>query len=514
MALSATLQTRQSQSLVMTPQLMQSIRLLQLTHAELEQYIERELEKNPLLEKAGDAGLADGPGQSERQTEGPADEPAPDMEGDWFRQELDQDGDTISARLDAAQEDIFPEDSGPVSPDAPELAAHWKSMPGASTPSTDAMQDIDGYSARPQTLRDHVNEQIIYTFPGSKERLIAAHIADHLDAAGYLDFDPAQTAEQLNVDAVTVEKVLIALQGFDPAGLFARSLSECLANQLRRKNRLDPAMDVLVGNLDLLARRDFKTLRKMCGVDEADLLDMLAEIKALDPKPGNRFDTAHVQAVVADVIVRPASGGDWSVELNAETLPRVLVNRSYYSQVSSAPGQSAGDREYLNECLKNANWLTRSLDQRARTIMKVAGEIVRRQTEFLSRGVQHLRPMTLKSVADEIGMHESTVSRVTSNKYISTPRGLYELKFFFTAAIAASNEGDSHSSEAVRHRIRGLIDGETAEKVLSDDVIVGLLQKEGIDIARRTVAKYREGMNIASSVQRRREKRALARAGL
>lgn len=509
MALSASLQTRQSQSLVMTPQLMQSIRLLQLTHTELEQYIERELEKNPLLEKAADAALPDGAGQAEPH----APEPAGDGEDDWFSEELDQDGGAISARLDAAQEDVFPEDSGPVAPDAPELASQWKSMPGAAGPASDTFQDPDGYSARPPTLRDHVNEQITYTFSDPGERLIAAHIADHLDVAGYLDLDPVRVAEQLNTDAVSVEAVVIALQGFDPAGLFARSLSECLANQLRRKNRLDPAMEALVANLDLLARRDFKTLRKLCGVDEADLVDMLAEIRALDPKPGNRFDTAHIQAAIADVIVRRASGGDWSVELNAETLPRVLVNRSYYARVAAAPGQSADDREYLNECLKNANWLTRSLDQRARTIMKVAGEIVRRQTEFLSRGVQHLRPMTLKSVADAIGMHESTVSRVTSNKYISTPRGLFELKFFFTAAIAASNEGDSHSSEAVRHRIRRLIDRETAEKVLSDDVIVGLLQADGIDIARRTVAKYREAMNIASSVQRRREKRALARAG-
>ncbi|MEX3011228.1 RNA polymerase factor sigma-54 [Hoeflea sp. TYP-13] len=509
MALTASLQTRQSQSLVMTPQLMQSIRLLQLTHTELMQYVEREVEKNPLLEKVTETDAP--PTEAGGETEAAA---VPNgSEAEWFSDELDHDGKEISARLDAAPEDVFPEDSGAAAPDAPELAAQWKSMPGAAAHASDAYNDPDGFSARPQTLRDTVNEQIIFTFPNVADRLIAADIADHLDAAGYLSVDLRETAERLNVDVTAVEQVLSALQEFEPAGLFARSLSECLAIQLRRKDRFDPAMQALVNNLELLARRDFKTLRKLCGVEEADLVDMLTEIRALDPKPGNRFDGANVQTIIADVTVRQASGGNWNVELNAETLPRVLVDQTYFRQVSAGAGQSQGDREYLNECMKNANWLTRSLDQRAKTILKVAGEIVLRQTEFLSRGVEYLRPLTLKSVADAIGMHESTVSRVTSNKYMATPRGIFELKFFFTASIAASGEGESHSSAAVRHRIRQMIEEESPEKVLSDDVIVRNLKQEGVDIARRTVAKYREGMNIASSVQRRREKRALARAG-
>ena len=314
------------------------------------------------------------------------------------------------------------------------------------------------------------------------------------------------------MDIDTVEAVLCSLQGFEPPGLFARSLSECLAIQLRRKNRFDPAMQALVENLDLLARRDFKTLKRLCGVEEADLLDMLAEIQALDPKPGNRFDGANVQTIVADAIVRQDSSRGWTVELNPETLPRVLVDHVYFRQVSAGVGHSETDRDYLAECMKNANWLTRSLDQRAKTILKVASEIVLRQSAFLEKGVEHLRPLTLKSVADAIGMHESTVSRVTSNKYMATPRGIFELKFFFTASIAASGDGDSHSSEAVRHRIRQMIEAESAEKVLSDDIIVRNLNTEGVEIARRTVAKYREAMHIASSVQRRREKRALARS--
>jgi RNA polymerase sigma-54 factor len=504
MALSATLQTRQNQSLVMTPQLMQSIRLLQLTHTELMQYVEREVEKNPLLDRLVDGDAEDG-------GEADAGQDSATSDADWFREELEHDGRAISEKLDVAPEDVFPEDSGMVPPQAPALAGQWKSMPGAASGAGDGYHDPDGYCSRPPTLRESVNEQIIFAFSDIAERLIAADIADHLDAAGYVVLDLHDTAGRLRVDHAAVEAVLEVLQGFEPAGLFARSLSECLSIQLRRKDRFDPAMQVLVDNLDLLARRDFKTLKKLCGVDEADLLDMLAEIQALDPKPGNCFDGADVQTIVADVIVREGLGIGWNVELNPETLPRVLVNHSYYKQVSAGIGHNDSDRLYLAECMKDANWLTRSLDQRAKTILKVAGEIVLRQSEFLARGVEFLRPLTLKSVADAIGMHESTVSRVTSNKYMATPRGIFELKFFFTASIAASGEGESHSSEAVRHRIRQMIDAESPEKVLSDDIIVRNLNREGVEIARRTVAKYRESMNIASSVQRRREKRAVAR---
>ncbi len=513
MALSAQLHMRQNQSLVMTPQLMQSIRLLQLTHAELLQYVEQEVEKNPLLkhEAAGGDEAADGHPGDGGNDEAPVQAAAGE---DWFRSELDHSGGEISARLDAAQEDVFPEDSGAPAPDAPELAAQWKSMPGSATMAGDGFHDIDGFAAPTGTLRDHVAEQIAFAFEDPVERLVAIDLTDHLDSCGYLAGDVAEAAQRLGIDADLVTKVLQALQEFEPAGLFARDLAECLALQLERLDRFDPAMQALIANLPLLARRDFKTLRRLCRVDEADLLDMMAEIRSLDPKPGNRFDGANIQAIVPDVHVRPGHDGAWAVELNAETLPRVLVDQAYFLEVSSRTGGNDKDVDYLNTCMREANWLTRSLDQRARTIMKVAGEIVRQQSAFLAQGVAHLRPLTLKSVADAIDMHESTVSRVTSNKYMLTPRGIFELKFFLTASIAASGSGEDHSSEAVRHRIRQMIADETPDKILSDDVIVGLLKKDGIDIARRTVAKYREAMNIASSVQRRREKRALDRAGL
>jgi RNA polymerase sigma-54 factor len=308
-----------------------------------------------------------------------------------------------------------------------------------------------------------------------------------------------------------MKRVLATCQSFDPVGIFARDLAECLSLQLAVRDRLDPAMQALVANLDLLARRDFQALRRICGVDEEDLLDMLADIKALDPRPGLAFSGGVSDAIVADVEVRPASDGSWALELNPDTLPRVLVDQVYFAQVSGR-ARSQGEKDFLSECLQSANWLTRSLDQRAKTILKVTSEIVRQQDAFLVHGVRHLKPLNLKTVADAIGMHESTVSRATANKYMLTPRGVFELRYFFTAAIAASSGGEAHSSEAVRDRIRQMVDEERADDVLSDDTIVDLLKSDGVDIARRTVAKYREGMNIPSSVQRRREKKAMAKA--
>jgi RNA polymerase sigma-54 factor len=295
------------------------------------------------------------------------------------------------------------------------------------------------------------------------------------------------------------------LQELDPPGVFARNLPECLALQLRDCNRLDPAMQALLDNLPLLAARNFAALTRLCGVDAEDLAEMVAEIKSLDPRPGFAFDPPLAQPVVPDIIMRAQPDGSWAVELNAETLPRVLVNNRYYARVNRS-ALSKTERDYLIDRLQAANWLVKSLHQRAITILKVASEIVRQQDGFFRHGVPALRPLILRDIADAIGMHESTVSRVTTNKYIATPRGLFELKYFFTSAIAASRGGDAHSAEAVRFRIRSLIDGEPSEGTLSDERIVELLQEAGVDIARRTVAKYREAMRIPSSVQRRREK--------
>ncbi len=476
----------------MTPQLMQSIKLLQLTHGELERFVEEEIERNPLLER-GEAAAGE---TVEASTEWNDDAP------EWSSQ-------AMSERLDTSLENIFPDDSGVRERIGPDLSAQWRSAAGSGGRATAESFDLDDFTAAPVTLRDHVERQIALSFAGDVDRLIARDLAGALDDAGYLLADPAEVAARLGIAPTAVEAVLATCRSFEPTGIFARGLGECLALQLAARDRFDPAMQALIGHLELLARRDFQTLRRICGVGEEDLLDMLAEIRALDPKPGLAFSGGATDTIVPDVIVRQAGDGTWAVELNSETLPRVLVDQAYYAEVC-AHADGPAEREFLTDCLQSANWLTRSLDQRARTIIKVTSEIVRQQDAFLLHGIRHLRPLNLRTVAEAIGMHESTVSRVTSNKYMLTPRGVFELKFFFTAALASTEGGDSHSSEAVRDRIRELIEGERPIDVLSDDAIVDILRRGGVDIARRTVAKYREGMNIPSSVQRRREKRAMA----
>jgi RNA polymerase sigma-54 factor len=507
MALSPKLIMRQSQSLVMTPQLMQSIRLLQMTHLELSKYVEEELEKNPLLERAEtdppsrEHLLSD---RNEPQSE--SGEPAADQ-ADWMQDGLTVNSESMAETFDAPLDNVFPDDTGSTEHLAPDLTAQWKSAPGSAGGHDGEGFDLDDFAASALTLRDHVREQIALTFADPAKRLIALELAEGLDENGYVSFEPAGVCRRLGVEQPDLSSVLAEMQTFDPAGIFARDLSECLAIQLKLKDRLDPAMQKLIGNLKLLAARDFAQLKRICGVDQADLTDMFAEIRALDPKPGTAFASGVIDSIVPDVIVKAAPDGSWLVELNPAALPKVLVNQSYYKRVV-AGAQKREDKEFMTECLQSANWLARSLDQRARTILKVAEEIVRRQDGFLIHGVSHLRPFNLKMVAEAIKMHESTVSRVTANKYMLTPRGVFDMRYFFTQSLADTEGGDSHSSEAVRHQIRKLIGEESAEHVLSDDQIVDVLKSEGVELARRTVAKYRESMNIQSSVQRRREKRA------
>ncbi len=483
----------------MTPQLMQSIRLLQFTHTELERFVDEEIERNPLLERQDAVNDA---------IEGDRPEAPHDAEGetDWFESGLDASSETLAARLDTSLENVFPDDPGTQDRLGPDLSLTWKSAAGGMG---DGSIDFEDMAAAAVTLRDMVDEQIAFAFQRRTDALIARELADALDDTGYMRGDLCEIASRLGVDRDAVDAVLETCQGFDPAGIFARDLRECLALQLRRRDRYDPAMAALIAHLDLLAKRDFAALRRICRVDESDLVDMLGEIRALDPKPGAGFESSIAETVVPDVVVKPAPDGSWTVELNPDTLPRVLVDQAYFAHVSSHT-RSPAERDFLSDCMQSANWLTRSLDQRARTILKVTSEIVRQQDGFLVHGIRHLRPLNLKTVADAIQMHESTVSRVTANKYMQTPRGVYELRFFFTASIASAEGGDAHSAQAVRHRIRQMIDEEDASNVLSDDAIVDILRKDGVEIARRTVAKYREGMNIPSSVQRRREKRAMA----
>ncbi|HWF93773.1 MAG TPA: RNA polymerase factor sigma-54 [Xanthobacteraceae bacterium] len=508
MALSQKLQLRQSHALVMTPQLMQAIKLLQLSNLDLVGYVESELERNPLLERTGESEAESEPPAPERDAAAD-DRPA----ADWTEGSFAAGGDVVAERPDG---EVNGADDGEVvaSRASVDAAAGYTDWTGAgSSRQPDGDYNLEAFVSVERTLADHLAEQLVLAVVDPARRLIGQYLIDLVDEAGYLAGDLAHVADKLGAPLPEIEAMLATLQTFDPPGVCARDLTECLSIQLRERDRFDPAMQALVAHLDLLAKRDIQGLRKTCGVSEDDLIDMIAEIRHLNPKPGLAFGTTLVQPIVPDVFVRAAADGGFLVELNSETLPKVLVNQSYYAQVAKT-ARNDKDKTYLADCLQTATWLIRALDQRARTILKVSTEIVRQQDAFFVHGVQHLRPLNLKTVADAIAMHESTVSRVTANKYMATSRGIFELKYFFTSAIAAADGSEAHSAEAVRHRIKQLIDAESPRAVLSDDTLVEKLRVAGIEIARRTVAKYREAMRIPSSVQRRREKQTSMRAGV
>jgi len=533
MTLTPRLDLRQSQSLVMTPQLQQAIKLLQLSNIELSTFVEQELEQNPLLERADpgvtEAGEVRGEGIDELasdtlpQTELDAAQTADTAEilrhsaatGEDIDGGQSMDADTLwsGEGLDVPSAES-PPTPPTTDPSGDGVADNWAAAGtlagGSASTGTgggggDDLPGIEQTLAQEPSMRAHLLAELGMVIDTPTERLIGVHLIDMLDEAGYLQGDLDTLAQRLGCTQGEIDGTLKKLQNVEPSGLFARDLAECLSLQLAEKGRLDPAMQAFLEHLPLLARRDLKGLVKVCGVDEEDIRDMVAEVRALDPRPGRVFSHDVAQSVVPDVLMRATPDGGWRVELNSETLPRVLVNNAYYAEIKRTR-QSDQDKRYIYDCLQTANWLVKSLHQRATTILKVSSEIVRQQDRFFRHGVAALKPLVLRDIADAIEMHESTVSRVTSNKYIATPRGIFELKYFFTSSVGGSGHGDGHSSESVRQRIKQLINDETPKKILSDDKIVTLLKSEGVEVARRTVAKYRDSLNIASSVQRRREK--------
>jgi RNA polymerase sigma-54 factor len=487
MALGPRLDIRQTQALVLTPQLQQAIRLLQLSNLELEAVIAEEMAKNPLLEAAS-GGEEEGSSTSDAESESPVDSleepvaPGADelmvssdgtadqpLDFDWNTEALETDSFADVGIIGGSDED------GPDF-ERMEYAAH--------------------------SLAEHLLNQLHGA--GGETGQLARTIAEMLDDTGYLTVSVREIAEAADEPVSAVEKALALVQDLDPPGVGARDLAECLALQAKAADRYDPAMARLIDNLDLLAKGRMADLKRICGVDDEDLADMVRELRAYDPKPGCQFSNKSVESVSPDVFVRRTRTG-YAVELNQATLPRMLVNRRYYQELKSGPGDK-NSRAWLSECLASASWLVKALDQRARTIVKVVSEIVKRQQGFFERGVQAMKPMTLREIAEAIEMHESTISRVTSNKYLLCDRGLYELKYFFTSGIASTQaDGEGASAEAVKAAIRDIIDNEA--DILSDDAIAGLLKQRGFDCARRTVVKYREAMGIGSSVQRRRQRK-------
>ncbi len=509
MAITPRLDLRQSQNLVMTPQLQQAIKLLQFSAVELAEFVEGELETNPMLER--DEGQNDGP------------DPGTTLEASeaiFENKTLDDRADAADAAaadtivgtgdqpLDADHSNNYDGDiAGPGAEPADAVGTLGSAPSGGGRGFEDLDGDIFDSVSEETTLRDHLEQQLTIDIANPRERMIGRYLIDLLDENGRLPADLSPVSEALGTSDADVQAVLKKVQRFDPPGLFARSLKECLALQLIDRDRYDPAMAALVENLELLAQREAPKLMKLCGIDAEDLTDMVAELRALDPKPALQFEDALASPVIPDVLLRANPDGEWIIELNPDALPRVLVNQRYHAVVSRKTRDKT-EKDYISERFQTANWLVKSLHQRATTIVKVSTELVRQQDGFFRYGVSHLKPLILRDIADAIEMHESTVSRVTANKYMATPRGLFELKYFFTTAIA-STDGEAHSAETVRHRIKTLIDEEPPAKILSDDKLVDLLRAEGIDIARRTVAKYREAMRIPSSVQRRREKRGM-----
>lgn len=485
------LDLRQSQSLVMTPQLRQAIQLLQYSNLEASAFIEEELLKNPLLER-------DDGGETVTRLEPEAAPAQPEAD---------------SATL--AESGILPEaDKAPLDADFSNLyeSGPYESGMGGEVYGGGAGDEewnmLDALGAAGPSLREHLEQQARLAFSTAEERAIAAALIAALDPAGRLGETPEAVAAALGVELTRLEAVRAKMMRFDPAGLFAVTLAECLAVQLAEVNRLDPAMQALLDHLELLGRRDFRRLQEICGVDAADLAEMAAEIRRLDPKPGLRFEAEPLRPLIPDVLMRPApttedGQSDWLLEINPETMPKLLIRRGFHGRMLASASRET--KNFLTEQMQSATWLVKALESRAQTILRVSAEIVRRQDGFFRHGISHLRPLTLRDIALEVELHESTISRVTSNKSIATPRGIFELKFFFTTALAGAN-GETHSAETVRHRVGQIISAENPLNILSDDAVASLLQKEGIDIARRTVAKYREALRIPGSAQRKREK--------
>ncbi len=475
------LQIKQSQQMVMTPQLQQSIKILQLSTIDLMPYISQQIEENPFLEK-GDDDMSREDDFASDMEENNADHQSDEMENNWS-------DDTVSP---AVYEENTLEYAGANS--------------GGRTDFGDSNYGVEQLCEQEKSLRDHVLDQLNVDIDDPVQKMIAVHLTDLLDENGYLSGDLAAIAETLKCDMAQIESTLEILKTFDPVGIFAAGLAECLALQLKDKDRLDPAMLSMIENLDLLAKCDFKALKKICGVDDEDLAQMCEEIKALNPRPGSGFSTEHVQIIQPDVFLKKDGKTDWIIELNSESLPRVLVNRRYYSQIDRKTEDKAS-KKFMTEQFSAANWLVKALDQRANTILKVATEIVTLQDSFFRKGIHHLKPLVLSDIAQNIEMHESTVSRVINGKYIATHMGLYELKYFFSSSVGGQNGGEDISSKRIKYMIKGLINKENPKKILSDEKITNMLKEQGIDVARRTVMKYREAMDIPSSVQRRREKK-------
>jgi len=502
MALKQGLVIKQGQSLVMTPQLQQSLKILQFSNQELSEFIESELENNPLLEKSESIDDKEDKKRSD-------DAEITDIVDKSKEENIPSQDEND---LDVDYENVWQDDNkGSEYDSRPTESSHIQGGGGGDN-NFDSSYDASYYEktmSEDENLRDHIMDQITLDFTSPDKKMIAMHLLDMLDESGYIPADYVGLVDKFDCEIEDIDDVLLRLQKIDPPGIFARSLQECLSIQLREKDRFDPAMKKLLDNLDLVAKGEIKKLERICGVDEEDIREMCREIRELDPKPASGFLDEVSETLIPDIFLYKDSKGEWALELNSEALPRVLVNNKYYTKVKSH-SKDAEEKKYISEQYGNANWLIKAMNQRAETILKVAKELVTQQQEFFERGIRFMKPMVLSDIASKLDIHESTVGRVTTNKYISSPRGVFEMKYFFSSSIGSSADEGNFSSNTVKYLIKELIDKEkSAKNVLSDDKLSEILKSRGVDVARRTVAKYRESMNIPSSAQRKRQKKSV-----
>lgn len=514
MALTPRLDIKQSQSLVLTPQLQQAIKMLQLSSAELVEFVAEEVAQNPLLEydeRNEGEDRQNSPNNEAKPTQqpDPVAEEAPVKTADDFLQQTDTVSTQNDGPLDTDYSELYEDNSFSDNIGAmptQNLGLNGSNMITGGAGNFDFTENsAEQKQSATVSLKFHLEEQLVLLQAETYEKIIIQYLIGLMDEAGYINEETDLIAERCGCSVEDIDRIFEIAQTMEPLGVFARSLGECLKIQQIQADRYDPAMETFLNNLEMLGERKFSELRRLCKVSKEDFLDMVEEIKALNPKPGLEYGEDIVFTVVPDVYVKKTNKGTWFVELNNESLPKVLMNNRYLNEIGEQTTKKE-DKEYIDECVTKANWLVRALDQRARTILKVSSELIRLQKKFLDDGIQYLAPINLKTIAEAIEMHESTVSRVTANKYIATPRGIFEMKFFFTNAIGSLDSDNQYSSKSIKYKIKQLIDDEDPKKILSDDKIVEIVRAEGIDIARRTVAKYRESLEIPSSIIRRRMK--------
>ena len=504
MQLMPSLQVKQKQSLVMTPQLQQAIKLLQMTNLDIAAFLQEQALENPFIEFDGSEDV---PALSDTASSDTASSDLPAAEADA---PLATTADDTTLDRDMSEGAAIADD--PTAHADVENRYESTSLDyGREQRGAPADTDWDALAnlaeTGPESLVEFVLRQIDLTIFEARERVVAYALAEALEPSGWLGRPLQDIADVCGCDVAEVERVLETVQRLEPEGVFARDLAECLRIQARERDILDPVMIVVLDNLDVLANGDLQQLARRASAETEDIAAALRLIREMNPKPGEAYEAAPLRVHAPDVVVSAGPDG-WIVDLNRSTLPSLTINETYAAAVTNGRRNKAGEAasQFAADSLGSARWLRRALDQRNSTTLKIAGEVVRRQADFLNEGLSALKPLALKDVAEAVGMHESTVSRVTSGLLLSTPKGCFPLKSLFSVSLA-TDEGDSKAAAAVRNMIEAIVAAEPAGKPYSDDAIASMVSDKGVKLARRTVAKYRDMLKIPSSSERRRRAR-------